>query len=37
LQKLKRRSIRTVVCYHGGVYEGSPQALIDQLAGSENE
>jgi len=34
MHKLKGLPIRTVVCYHGGVYEGSPQALIDSLSDS---
>ncbi|UQZ35265.1 MBL fold metallo-hydrolase [Paenibacillus sp. PK3_47] len=34
LRKLEGRQIQTVLCYHGGLYEGSPQALIDELAGS---
>lgn len=34
LRKLEGRPISTVLCYHGGLYEGSPQPLIDELAGS---
>ncbi len=31
LLKLKDLPIRSVLCYHGGLYEGSPQALIGSL------
>ncbi len=34
LRKLEGRKIRSVLCYHGGLYEGSPQELIDTLAGT---
>lgn len=34
LRKLEGRPIQSVLCYHGGLYEGSPQGLIDELTGS---
>ncbi|MNE44970.1 putative metallo-hydrolase YflN [compost metagenome] len=34
LLKLKDLPVRTILCYHGGVYEGSPQALIGTLTES---
>ncbi|WP_330217247.1 MBL fold metallo-hydrolase [Paenibacillus durus] len=32
LRKLEGRPIARVLCYHGGLYEGSPQPLIEELA-----
>ncbi|MNC03932.1 putative metallo-hydrolase YflN [compost metagenome] len=32
LRKLEGRPVSRVLCYHGGLYEGSPQPLIDELA-----
>lgn len=32
LRKLEGRPIARVLCYHGGLYEGSPQKLIEELA-----
>lgn len=34
LLKLKDLPVRTILCYHGGVYEGSPQELIGTLTES---
>lgn len=31
LHKLEGRLIQSVLCYHGGLYDGSPQELINQL------
>lgn len=33
LRKLDGLPVQSIVCYHGGRYDGSPQALIDSLAG----
>ncbi|BCG57904.1 MBL fold metallo-hydrolase [Paenibacillus sp. URB8-2] len=32
LRNLEGRQIDRVLCYHGGLYEGSPQQLIEELA-----
>ncbi|QWU18266.1 Glyoxylase, beta-lactamase superfamily II [Paenibacillus sophorae] len=32
LRKLEGRPIAKVLCYHGGLFEGSPQPLIEELA-----
>jgi glyoxylase-like metal-dependent hydrolase (beta-lactamase superfamily II) len=31
LHKLEGRLIQSVLCYHGGLYDGSPEELINQL------
>ncbi|MNI87666.1 putative metallo-hydrolase YflN [compost metagenome] len=31
LRKLKDLPVRSILCYHGGLFEGSPQPLIDSL------
>ncbi|SET93996.1 MBL fold metallo-hydrolase [Paenibacillus sp. NFR01] len=32
LRKFAGLKVRSIICYHGGVYEGSPQRLIDKLS-----